>query len=62
MVNRVSSQFVNGQDHVFGPVFRQPGLTGMGPAPTEPHYQRGPRVNHPAAHPDFKGCQRLGLP
>jgi hypothetical protein len=28
MVNRVGSQFVNGQDQVFGPVFRQPCLTG----------------------------------
>jgi hypothetical protein len=38
MVNRVSGQFVNGEDHVFGPVFRQPGLTGMGP------YARSQRV------------------
>jgi len=29
MVNRVGGQLVNGQDHVLGPVFRQPGLTGM---------------------------------
>jgi hypothetical protein len=31
VANRVSGQFVNGQDHVFDPVFGQPGLTGMAP-------------------------------
>jgi hypothetical protein len=29
VANRISGQFVNGQDHVFGPVFRQPCPTGM---------------------------------
>jgi hypothetical protein len=38
VADRVSGQFVNGQDHVFGPVFRQPGLTGMAP------YARSQRV------------------
>jgi hypothetical protein len=31
VANRVSGKFVNGQDHVFGPVFGQPCLTGMAP-------------------------------
>jgi hypothetical protein len=29
VANRVGGKFVNGQNHVFGPVFGQPGLTGM---------------------------------
>jgi hypothetical protein len=29
VANRVSGKFVNGQNHVFGPVFGQPCLTGM---------------------------------
>ncbi len=38
VANRISGQFVNGQDHIFGSVFGQPCLTGMAP------YARSQRV------------------